>query len=75
MAKQVTVLCYAGYKGEERPTSFRLAERTIQVEEVVDRWYDVDYSCFKVLAADGTSCLLRHDLNTDLWELSEGETT
>jgi hypothetical protein len=40
----------------------------------VDRWYDVDYSCFKVLAEDGASYLLRHDLNTDGWELlQQGE--
>ena len=67
--KPVTVQCYAGYKGEERPTSFCLEGRLLRVEEIVDRWYDIDHSCFKVLAEDGTTHLLRHDLNTDRWAL------
>jgi hypothetical protein len=69
MEKRTTVQCYAGYKGDERPTSFLLEGRTLRIEEIVDRWYDSDYSCFKVLAEDGTTYLLRHDLNTDGWEL------
>lgn len=70
MKKPVTVECYAGYKGDERPTSFTLEGRTLKVEEVLDRWYDLDYHCFKVLARDGKGYLLRHDLNSDSWELA-----
>ena len=69
MENQVTVQCYAGFKGDERPTSFTFQGRSLRVEEIVDRWYDVDYNCFKVLAEDGSTYLLRHDLNSDHWEL------
>lgn len=69
MAQKITVTCYAGYKADERPTSFTIGERTYTVKEVVDRWYDRDYNCFKVAVDDGTLHLLRHDLNQDAWEL------
>ncbi len=68
---QITVKCYSGYKGDERPDSFSLGERTLQVVEVVDRWYDVDHNYFKVLADDGRKYLLRLNLNGDFWELVE----
>lgn len=71
MGKGITVTCYAGYKGDERPTSFTLGERTLAVIDVVDRWYDRDYNCFKVIVEDGARYLLRHDLNRDAWELVE----
>jgi len=69
MAQNITVTCYAGYKGDERPTSFLLGERNLAVKEVVDRWYDQNYNCFKVVVEDGTEYLLRHDMNQDAWEL------
>lgn len=69
MEKIVTVQCYAGYKGEERPTSFSVQGVPLRVEEILDRWYDPDYNCFKVRAEDGNDYLLRHDLNSDSWEL------
>jgi len=69
MAQGITVTCYAGYKGDERPTSFQLGDRTLVVAEVIDRWYDQDYNCFKVMVEDGTQYLLRHDMNQDAWEL------
>jgi len=69
MAKRITVTCYAGHKADERPTSFTLGETTLAVTEIIDRWYDQDYNCFKVVAKDGTQYLLRHDLNEDAWEL------
>lgn len=71
MAQRVTVTCYAGYKADERPTSFTLGETTFAVTEVVDRWYDQDGNYFKVVVAGGGKYLLRHDLNEDCWELVE----
>lgn len=69
----IRVLTYSGYKADERPTSFLWGERTFQVKEVVDRWYDMDHNCFKVLTDDGNIYLLRHDMNSDQWELVETE--
>lgn len=68
---KVTVQNYAGHKGDERPTSFTLEGRTFQVVEIVDRWYDIDSNCFKVRIEDGAIYLLRHDLNTDSWDLPQ----
>ena len=69
----IRVLTYSGYKADERPTSFMYGERTMQIREIVDRWYDPDHKCFKVRADDGGLYLLRHDLNSDQWELVETE--
>lgn len=71
MTQRITVTCYAGYKADERPTSFKLGERTLVVREIVDRWYDRDYNCFKVVVEDGTEYLLRHDMDEDEWDIVE----
>jgi hypothetical protein len=71
--KRITVQCYAGYKGDERPTAFELAGRTLQILEIADRWYDPDSNYFKVVAEDGARYLLRHDLNSDLWGVIEDD--
>ena len=69
MQVRISVQTYAGYKGDERPVSFTREGRTFRIMEIVDRWYDPDYNCYKVLADDGTTCLLRHDMNADVWEM------
>jgi hypothetical protein len=71
MKRRITVQTYAGYKGDERPVSFSREGRTLRILEIVDRWYDPDHSRFKVLADDGGTYLLRHDMNDDAWELLE----
>ena len=65
---RIAVRSYAGYKGDERPTSFTLGGETLQVEEILDRWYDIDHDYFKVLAGNGKEYLLRHDRNSLEWE-------
>ncbi|MBJ6727233.1 hypothetical protein [Geomesophilobacter sediminis] len=67
--ESISVECYAGYKADERPTSFVFAGRDLEIEAIVDRWYDVDGNYFKVRADDGMLYLLRHDLEVDGWEL------
>ena len=69
MDKAITVRCYAGFKADERPTSFSLEERTLEVRDIVDRWYDVDANYFKVETDDGSDYPLKHDLNADRWLL------
>jgi len=65
----VRVDCYAGHRGEETPRRFELAGRTIEVREVIDRWYGPDYRYFKLLGDDGATYLLRHDEREDRWEI------
>ena len=57
--EDLEVACYAGYKGDEYPRSFRLGENRRDVREVLDRWYGPDDSYFKVRADDGNEYILR----------------
>ena len=65
----VKVDCYAGYRADERPLRFTLGDRTYEVTEVLDRWYGVGYTCFKVRADDGNHYILRHEEEQDRWSL------
>ena len=74
----IKVECYAGIKADETPRRFTWEERPIEVEEVLDRWYQVeskpewpraDY--FKVRAVDEREYLLKHDLESDDWYLGQ----
>jgi hypothetical protein len=62
------VECYAGYRGEETPRRIRLADRWLEVVEVVDRWLAPDHRYFRVRAADGAILVLRHDTESQRWE-------
>ena len=74
----IHVECCAGAKADETPRRFIWGERTLEVSEVLDRWYQVenkpewpraDY--FKVRAADAREYLLKHDLESDEWFLGQ----
>jgi hypothetical protein len=74
----IQVECYAGYKAEEVPRRFFLEDQWIEVEEALDRWYQVeslpewpraDY--FKVRGTDQHEYLLKHDLESDEWHLAK----
>jgi hypothetical protein len=75
---QIKAECYAGAKADETPRRFHLEGQTIEVDEVLDRWYQVenkpewpraDY--FKVCAMDECEYLLKHDLEADEWFLGQ----
>ncbi len=74
----IEVECYAGLKADETPRRFHLNGLTVEVHEVVDRWYQVeskpewpraDY--FKVRAVNEREYLLKHDLESDDWFLGQ----
>jgi len=71
---KLKVSTYSGYKNDERPTAFTLAERTFQVREIVDRWYGEDHAYFKLIADDGNLYVIRRDGKTDSWEMVMTET-
>ena len=65
-------------KADETPRRFTWEERTLEISEVLDRWYQVeskpewpraDY--FKVRTADEKEYLLKHDLESDEWFLGK----
>ena len=56
---KVEVVCYSGYKGDERPVRFRLGDQEYFVEELLDQWYGPTDIFFKVRANDGNVYILR----------------
>jgi len=67
---RLRVECYAGYKADERPLRFYLAERLFEVEEVLDQWYGPEDTYFRVRASDGNIYVLRHSpAPEDAWTL------
>jgi len=60
----------AGHAGMVEPAVFWLGEHRIEVLEIVDRWPAMEYTYFKVAASDRASYILRHDAESDTWELT-----
>ena len=65
----VSVECYAGYRSEETPIRFQLGNRSIEVDEVLDRWLAPDHRYFKVRTGDGIH-ILRNEGTSGEWELT-----
>jgi len=57
----MTVQCYAGYKGEQRPQRFSLAECWLEVAEILKEWREPDAVFFRVRADDGNTYVLRNE--------------
>ncbi len=55
---QVDVECYSGHKADERPVRFRLDGQDYLVEELLDQWYGLSDTFFKVRADDGNLYIL-----------------
>jgi hypothetical protein len=69
--KVIKVSCYSAYKANERPINFTVRGRNLLVEEIIDRWYGVNHSYFKILANDQKIYLIRYDQDEDLWTLEK----
>ena len=78
--KEVKVECYSGYKANERPVAFTYQGDRLEVQEIVDRWYEggldgskpiIDY--FKVKDRDGNIYLLRYQPDLNFWSLLEND--
>jgi uncharacterized protein (UPF0128 family) len=67
---KVEVVCYSGYKVDERPVRFRLGGRDYLVEELLDQWYGPRDVFFKVKANDGNVYILRRRSTTPEGEWS-----
>ena len=65
----IEVDCYAGHRGEQTPRRFTLGGRGIEVTEIVDQWLAPDHRYFKVRGGEGATYLLRHDVDSNEWEL------
>ncbi|MBL7177741.1 MAG: hypothetical protein ISS66_18120 [Desulfobacteraceae bacterium] len=69
--KKIEVAAYSGYKANERPISFTVDNRKVEVRDIIDRWSDAEHDNFKVLADDGKIYLLRWQRTSDLWFLEK----
>ncbi|MBZ5515878.1 MAG: hypothetical protein LAN62_13745, partial [Acidobacteriia bacterium] len=61
MSLLLQVECYSGHKADERPLRFTPQSpqaRTYEVKEVVDQWYGVGYTCFRIRADDNNLYIL-----------------
>lgn len=66
----IEVSCYAGYRGEQEPRSFKLSGKTIEVREILDRWLAPDHRYFKIRGGEEGVYILRHDAEREVWELT-----
>jgi len=66
----IRVECDADYQGEQTPRRFFMADKAIEIEEVIDRWLAPEYRYFKVRAGDNDIYILRHDQLVQRWELT-----
>lgn len=71
----VQVRCYSGYKFNQRPLSFTLAGREIEVMDIEGSWFEEKVTgserraCFRVRADDGDLYLLSCSENREDWTL------
>ena len=77
----IQVESYAGHKANETPRRFLFEDQWIEIEEVLDRWYQVESlpewpraSYFKVCTADQREFLLKHDQESDEWFVAKRPT-
>ena len=70
----IEVTSYEGYKANESPRAFVWADRTFNITQIVDRWYEgsldersevMDY--FKVQTHDGSTYIIRYNRLFDSW--------
>ena len=66
---RVRVEAHSGYTANERPLRFTLGEHTIEVVEILDRWYGEAERYFRVRADDGHVYVLKYRESDDSWEL------
>jgi hypothetical protein len=52
------------------PLRFVLGERTIEVDDLLDRWYGERVDYFRVRGGDGHLYVLKHERADDCWELT-----
>src|SRR5207249_11916034 len=66
---RIQVECRAE-RASEGPRRFVLGEQTIEVDDLLDRWYGSDADYFRVRGGDGHFYVLKYLRAHDRWELS-----
>lgn len=63
------VLCYAGYRGDQRPLAFWMSGRRMAVTKILSAWIEPRQRCFKIRADDGARYLLYQDTDSLRWQV------
>ncbi len=71
MEKIVKVIAYSGYKLNERPTIIITYDARLEVKQIIKRWRDEKYECFKLLANDNNVYELKWHRIKDIWTLKK----
>jgi hypothetical protein len=66
---RIQVVCRAEHTADG-PQRFVLGEQTIEVDDLLDRWYGEDADYFRVRGTDGHLYVLKHVRAHDRWELT-----
>lgn len=75
--REISVTTYAGYKGGERPKSFTVDEKVIEVVEIVKMWIEEDRDTrrqkrfFTVKGNDGKIHTVYYDETAQRWYLKQ----
>ena len=72
-AVAVAVDCYAGARGEETPRRFTRGDQLVEILAVVAQWRTPDHRYFRVSTAGDEIYILRHEVTSGGWELTEVE--
>jgi len=67
----ITVHSYSGYKANEKPLSFILNNKTHTIQEILDQWYGLSETYFKVRCNKMEIYLLKYDQKIDKWFLEQ----
>ncbi len=66
---RIRVECYSGYRGDETPRRIWMADRKIEVEDILDQWVAPDHRYFKIQGDDNAIYILRHDSISWDWDM------
>jgi hypothetical protein len=78
MLEPVEVVCYAGYRGEEKPLRFTYKNREFKIEKIPHRSLEESFAGrdrvyrFRVVCTGGETFSLLFDPREDRWFLEEG---
>ena len=67
--KKIEVVCYDGYRANEKPLSFVLEGHRREVREILKQWREQDHDCFKIVTDNHLIYLLKWDRCQDQWSL------
>jgi hypothetical protein len=72
-AEEIDVISYSGRKGDERPVTFNLRGRSIDVVEILDHWVEEEFvnrvqkRFFRIKGSDGNTHRIYFDEKILKW--------